>query len=39
MKRALAWFGMGFALAEVFAAHLPPLVLLPAAALLVVLLF
>lgn len=39
MKRALAWFGLGFALAEVFAAHLPPLVLLPAAALLVVLLF
>ena len=39
MKRAIAWFGLGFALADVFAAHLPPLVLLPAAALLVVLLF
>ena len=32
MKRKLAWFGLAFATAELFAAYLPPLVLLPAAA-------
>lgn len=39
MKRKLACFGLCFALAEVFAATMPPLVLVPAAALLVFLLF
>ncbi len=39
MKRKLAWFGIGFAGAELFAAYMPPLVLVPAAALLVLLLF
>ena len=39
MKRKLACFGLSFALAEVFAATMPPLVLVPAAALLVFLLF
>lgn len=34
MKRKLGWFGLGFALAEWFAASMPPLVLLPAAAFL-----
>lgn len=38
MKRKLAWFGLGFAGAELFAAYMPPLVLVPAAALLVLLL-
>lgn len=38
MKRKLACFGLCFALAEVFAATMPPLVLVPAAALLVFLL-
>ncbi len=33
MKRKLAWFGLAFALAELFAATMPPLVLVPAAAL------
>lgn len=39
MKRKLACFGLCFALAEMFAATMPPLVLVPAAALLVFLLF
>lgn len=39
MKRKLAWFGLSFALAEVFAACVPPLVTVPAAALFVLLLF
>ena len=33
MKRNLAWFALGFALAELAAANLPPLVCVPAAAL------
>lgn len=33
MKRKLAGFGLGFSLAELVAAYLPPLVLVPAAAL------
>lgn len=39
MKRKLAWFGLAFALAELFAAMMPPLVLVPAAALFGLLLF
>lgn len=39
MKRKLAWFGLGFAGAEWFAAYVPPLVLVPAAALLLLVLF
>lgn len=39
MKRKLAWFGLAFALAELFAAMMPPLVLVPAAALFALLLF
>lgn len=39
MKRRLAWLGLSFALAELFAAYMPPLVLVPAAALFVWLLF
>lgn len=39
MKRKLACFGLAFALTEWFAAIVPPLVLLPAAALFVLLLF
>lgn len=39
MKRKLAWFGLGFALAELFAAYMPPLVIVPAAALFALLLF
>lgn len=39
MKRKLACFGLGFALAEMFAAYMPPLVIVPAAALFIVLLF
>lgn len=39
MKRKLACFGLAFALAEWFAAVVPPLVLLPAAALFALLLF
>ena len=38
MKRRLAWFGLGFAGAEWVAADMPPLALVPAAALLVCLL-
>lgn len=38
MKRKLAWFGLGFAGAEWFAAYMPPLALVPAAAFLVCLL-
>ena len=33
MKRKLAWFALGFALTELAAANLPPLVCVPAAAL------
>ena len=39
MKRKLATFGLCFAGAELFAANMPPLVLVPAAALLLLLLF
>ena len=39
MKRKLAWFGLAFALAELFAAMMPPLVFVPAAALFGLLLF
>lgn len=39
MKRKLACFGLGFALAELVAAYLPPLVLVPAAALFALLVF
>lgn len=39
MKRKLAIFGLCFAGAELFAANMPPLVLVPAAALLLLLLF
>ncbi|WP_300280572.1 ComEC/Rec2 family competence protein [uncultured Subdoligranulum sp.] len=39
MKRKLACFGMAFALAELFAANMPPLVLVPAAALFALLVF
>lgn len=39
MKRKLAWFGFAFALAELFAAYMPPLVLLPAAAFFALLFF
>lgn len=39
MKRKLACFGLAFALAEWFAASVPPLVLVPAAALFVLLLY
>lgn len=39
MKRKLAWFGLAFATAELFAAYLPPLVLLPAAAFFALLAF
>ena len=39
MKRKLAFFGLCFAGAELFAANMPPLVLVPAAALLLLLLF
>lgn len=39
MKRKLACFGLGFALAEMFAACMPPLVIVPAAALSILLLF
>lgn len=39
MKRKLAWFGLGFALARLFAAYMPPLVIVLAAALFALLLF
>lgn len=39
MKRKLACFGLSFALAELFAAYVPPLVTVPAAALFALLLF
>lgn len=39
MKRKLAWFGLTFSLAELFAAYMPPLVLLPAAAFFALLFF
>lgn len=39
MKRKLACFGLAFALAELFAATMPPLVLVPAAALFGLLVF
>lgn len=39
MKRKLACFGLAFAMAELFAAYLPPLVLLPAAAFFALLAF
>lgn len=39
MKRKLAWFGLAFALAELFAAYMPSLVLLPAAAFFALLFF
>ena len=39
MKRKLACFGMAFALAELFATNMPPLVLVPAAALFALLVF
>ena len=39
MKRKLACFGLAFALAELFAANMPPLVLVPAAALFALLVF
>lgn len=39
MKRKLACFGLAFSLAELFAANMPPLVLVPAAALFALLVF
>lgn len=39
MKRKLGWFGLAFALAELFAATMPSLVLVPAAALFGLLVF